>query len=177
MGFETSPFFLLFLLIIGIPTDFISDEISAEYSYKCEKIAELVTKNSKNINPALSVNAPANGKCIRYNIRTTKDIDKLFTQIDEQDKNELLALVGSSFFERIEISEATDCIMFQLKSSFHGLFLVGSYKTLFLIYEQNPECNCSSNPIGYPNYPDYVKKIKDHWFKVKVKTSQRYFGC
>jgi hypothetical protein len=172
----TSLFILLIVAIVGIPTDFISDEISPADVAKCEEFANIIVKNQGQISKNVLAHADT-GNCLRYSIANEDDLNKLFSNIPKSENNKLTDLVHSKFCEQIEISEAKDCIKFQVKTSFHGLFFIGAYRQLYLIYENKPGCNCKDNPVGYPNSAEYVKPIKGHMYKVKVKFPNRYFGC
>ncbi len=167
---------LLIIAVIGIPTDLISDEISPADVAKCEEFANIIVKNQTQINKDVLAHADT-GDCLRYIIANEGDLNKLFGNIPKSENKKLADLVRSKFCEQIEVSEAKDCIKFQVKTSFHGLFFIGAYRQLYLIYENKPKCNCKDNPAGFPNSAEYVKLIKGHMYKVKVKFPNRYFGC
>ncbi|MNK79330.1 hypothetical protein D3C87_989950 [compost metagenome] len=168
---------LFFLFLLGITTDFLSDEVETSKIEKCKEIVSIINRNSKFINDSLSIDAPADGKCIRYYIKNSNDINNLFSKIKTSDKQKLKQLIDSKFCEYIEIGEAENCIMFCIKTSIHNYKIVGAYKKMFIIYEKKPECNCKDNPIGDPIYPDYVKTLSKNWYQTKVNVPKRYFGC
>ncbi|MEG1238179.1 hypothetical protein NLG42_15550 [Flavobacterium plurextorum] len=168
---------LFFLFVVGITTDFISDEIEASEIAKCKEIVSIIDRNSNFIKDSISLNADGDGKCIRYYIENNEDISKLFSKINIQDKQKFQQLLNTKFCQYIEISEAKNCIMFCIKTSEHDYSIVGAYKKMFIIYEKDPICNCKDNPIGYPNYPEYVKVLSKNWYQTKVNVSKRHFGC
>jgi hypothetical protein len=172
---------LFFLFIVGITTDVSSDNIDDSDLLKCKEIVGIVDRNKEFINDSIIKEATrggfGNSACIRYGVVNKNDIDKLFSKINMTDKKRFEELVESKFCEYIEISEAKDCIMFQMRTSRHNWAIIGKYKQLFVIYEDKPICNCKDNPIGDPNYAEFVKKISDKWYITKVGISKRYFGC
>lgn len=168
---------LFFLYVIGITTNFLTDKIDDSEISKCKEIVNIINKNKAFINDSLYVDAPADGKCIRYYIDESDDVSKLFSKINPSDKKRFEQLVDSKFCKYIEIGEVENCIMFCIKTSYHDSKFVGAYKKMFIIYQKSPECNCSENPVGYPNHPDYVKELSKNWYQTKVHISRRYFGC
>lgn len=173
----TALIMFFFLFVIGITTDFSSDKIDDTDIAKCKEVVDIINRNKEFINESISKDAAGDGECIRYVIENRKDINRLFSKISDKDKNRFIELVDSKFFEYIEIGEPKNCVMFCMKTSSHDWSIIGKYKSLFIIYEKTPTCNCKDNPIGYPNYPKYVKKLSENWYQTKVKISNRYFGC
>ena len=172
---------LFFLFLVGITTDVSSDNIDDSDLLKCKEIVGIIDRNKEFINESIVKEATSGGfgnsACIRYGVDNKSDIDKLFSKINSTDKKRFEELVESKFCEYIEISEPKDCIMFQMRTSRHNWAIIGKYKQLFVIYENKPNCNCKDNPIGDPNYAEFVKKISNNWYITKVGISKRYFGC
>jgi hypothetical protein len=168
---------LLFLFLVGITTDFFTDKIDEANIAKCKEVVSIIERNKDFIKDSISKDAVGNGDCIRYFIKNSSDVNKLFSKISDEDKNKLTELVDSNFCEYIEIGEPKNCIMFRMKTSTHNLPIIGKYKAIFIIYEDMPTCNCKDNPIGDPNYAEYVKKLSENWYQTKVGISKRYFGC
>ncbi|CAM4003334.1 Lipoprotein [Flavobacterium branchiophilum] len=168
---------LFFLFIFGITTDFLTDKIDVDKITKCKEIVSIVERNKEFIKDSISKDAAGNGECIRYYIKKSSDIDKLFSKINNEDKNKFSELFDSNFCEYIEISEPKNCIMFCMKTSLNNLPIIGKYKAIFIIYEDKPTCNCKDNPIGDPNYAEYVRKLSENWYQTKVGISKRHFGC
>jgi hypothetical protein len=167
---------LFFIFVIGFTTDVSNEKIDESKLLKCQEVVNIIDRNKNHINQSILNKAVAR-TCIRYNIDSAKDVDSLFSSISDQEKNRLIELVNSKFCERIHIGETTECIMFLLETSKHDASWIGEYKKFFIIYEKKPNCNCKDNPIGDPDYPDYVEQIKGNWYKVKVAISLRHFGC
>ena len=168
---------VFFLSVIGITTDFSSDKIENSEIVKCKENVDINERNKEFINDSITKDAVGDGACIRYRIENAKDINKLFSKISIADKLRLTELIDSKFCESVEIGEPKNCIMFRMKTSRRDWSIIGKYKELFIIYEKTPTCNCKDNPIGYPNYPEYVKKLSENWYQTKVEISNRYFGC
>lgn len=168
---------LFFLFVVGITTDFSTDKIDNRELAKCKEIVGIIDRNKDFINDSITKDAVGDGACIRYLIQNSKDVNNLFLKISIADKNRFTELVDSRFCESIEIGEAKNCIMFCMKTTRHNWSIIGKYKEIFIIYEKTPACNCKDNPIGAPNYLEYVKKLSENWYQTKVGISKRYFGC
>jgi hypothetical protein len=168
---------LFFLFVVGITTDFSSDKIEDTEIAKCKEIVSIIDRNKEFIKDSISEDAVGNGDCIRYLVENGNDVNKLFSKISIADKQRFIELVDSRFCEYIEIGEPKNCIMFCMKASRKDWAIIGKYKEMFIIYEKTPTCNCKDNPIGAPNYAEYVKKLSENWYQTKVGISKRYFGC
>jgi len=172
---------LFFLFVVGITTDVSSDKIDDSDLLKCKEIVGIIDRNKEFINESIVKEATSDGfgnsACIRYGVNNKSDIGNLFSKINSADKKRFEELIESKFCEYIQISEPKDCIMFQMRTSRHNWAIIGRYKKLFVIYENKPICNCKDNPIGDPNYAEFVKIISDNWYITKVGISKRHFGC
>ena len=165
------------MFIVGVTTDFSTDKIEDSEIERCKEIVDIVDRNKEFISDSVTKDAVGDGVCIRYFIKNAKDINKLFSKINTVDKQRFIELINSSVSESVEISEAKNCIMFRMKTSKRDWSIIGKYKVIFIIYEKTPKCNCKDNPIGYPNFPEYVKKLSENWYQTKIEVSKRYFGC
>ena len=164
------------VFVFGITTELSSEKIENNDLSKCKEIVSIINRNKEFIKDSISKEA-VGGTCIRYSIYNRNDVVNLFSKINNQDRKRFIELIDSKFCKSIEISEPKDCVMFLMKTSRKDWKIIGKYKKLFIIYENKPNCNCKDNPIGYPNFPDYVKKIDTNWYLTRVEISKRHFGC
>jgi hypothetical protein len=168
---------LIFFFFIGITTDVSSDDINKTDLAKCKEVVSIIERNEDLVHDYLSIGVVKKSfenNLLLYHITDSNDVNMWCEHIKPADKTRFLELINSRFCEQIMIDEPCGCIMFQIQTSRHNWSIVGNYKQLFVIYQNNSYCNCKDHPIGNENYSQFEKKLSQNWYLTKVVILKKY---
>jgi hypothetical protein len=160
---------LVTVVIVGFPTRIRNKNIDSGTLSDIKQVQQILSASRDKISQdSTTVFSPLTVSD-DYGYVEKSDVDQLFPFLKIADRNKIKSLFDKGQVLRIDIMRPK-CIRFTLKQSFNNYFLVNSWQTLALVY--NDKCVCDCQELRSDEETVMSVNLGSGWYKVTIVTKR-----
>ena len=108
-------------------------------------------------------------------IRSPEQVDRLSSFLSDEDRNRIKLLFIDGILSEICMNY-DGCIRYTIKTSLSNYFINSSWETLYLVYNEQPQCHCEDWSSDGDKQPA-KQSLGGGWLRVDVVTERRPIHC